>query len=84
MFCVPIEGPTNIFRNKTNICENTTSPESTLVKNHHRISYHSILEAVVSGIVRVSKEHTSTKLAEVFTNSMGAPRRGDLLDIFMY
>jgi hypothetical protein len=63
---------------------NTTKPESTLSKKHHSIAYHRCREAVAAGTVRVSKEHTLTNLADLFTKTMAAPKRDDLLDRFTY
>jgi hypothetical protein len=84
MFGVPIDGPTNIFCDNGAVCANTTRPESTLTKKHHSIAYHRSREAVAAGTVRVSKEHTSTNLADIFTKTMAAPKREDLLDRFTY
>ena len=84
MFGIPIEGPTNIFCDNGAVCVNTTKPESTLSKKHHSISYHRCREAVAALTVRVSKEHTSTNLADLFTKIMSAIRRDNLLDSFSY
>jgi hypothetical protein len=84
MFGVPIDGPTNIFCDNGAVCANTTKPESTLTKKHHSIAYHRSREAVAAGTVRVSKEHTSTNLADIFTKIMCAPKREELLDSFTY
>jgi hypothetical protein len=85
MFGVPIEGPTNIFCDNGAVCANTTMrPESTLTKKHHSIIYHRSREAIAAGTVRVSKEHTSTNLADIFTMTMAAPKREELLDSFTY
>jgi hypothetical protein len=59
---------------------NATRPESTLSKKHHSIAYHRVREAVAAETVRVSKEHTSTNLADLFTKTLPSPRREDLLD----
>ncbi len=84
MFGVPIEGPTNIFCDNGAVCVNTTRPESTLTKKHHSIAYHRSREAVAAETVRVSKEHTSTNLSDIFTKTMPAPKREKLLDSFTY
>jgi hypothetical protein len=82
MFGVPIDGPTNMFCDDGAVCANTTKPESTLTKKHHGIAHHRSREAVAAGTVRVSKEHTSTNLADVFTKIMCSPKREELLDSF--
>ncbi len=84
MFGVPIDGPTNVFCDNGAVCVNATKPESTLSKKHHSIACHRAREAVAAGTIRVSKEHTSTNLADLFTKMMAAPKREDLLDRFTY
>jgi hypothetical protein len=84
MFGVPIEGPTNVFCDNEAVCKNTTKPESVLSKKHHSIAYHRGREAVAAGTIRVSKEGTHTNLADVFTKTMAAPKRENLLDKFTY
>jgi hypothetical protein len=84
MFGVPIEGPTNVFCNNEAVCKNMTRPESTLTKKHYSIAYHRSQEAVAAGTVRVSKEDTLTSLADIFTKTMAAPKRENLLDSFTY
>ena len=84
MFGVSLEGSTNVFSDNGAVCSNTTRPESTLTKKHHSIAYHRSREAVAAGTVRVSKEHTSTNLADIFTKTMAAPKREELLDCFTY
>jgi hypothetical protein len=82
MFGVPIEGPTNIFCDNGVVCSNTTKPESTLTKKHRSVAHHRCREDVAAGTVRASKEHTSTNLADMFTNIMAAMVREELLDKF--
>ena len=41
-------------------------------------------EAVMTGTVRVSKDHTLTNLADLFTNTMEVPKREGLLDKLTY
>jgi hypothetical protein len=84
MFGVPIEGATTVFCDNEAVCKNTTRLESTLTKKHHCIAYHRSREAVAAGTVRVSKEDTLTNLADIFTKTMAAPKRENLLDSFTY
>jgi hypothetical protein len=72
----------NIFCDDGAVCANTTRPESTLTKKHHSVAYHRSREAVAAGTVRVSKEHACMNLADIFTKTMPAPKREDLLDSF--
>jgi hypothetical protein len=84
MFGVPIDEPTNIFCDNGAVCANTTQPKLTLTKKHHSIAYHRSREAVAAEMVRVSKEHTTTNLADIFTKTMAAPKRETLLDSLTY
>ncbi len=84
MVGVPRDGPKNVFCDNGAVCVNTTKPESTLSKKHHSIAYHRAREAVAAGAIRVSKEHTLTNLADLFTKMMAAPKREDLLDRFAH
>ena len=77
---VLIGGSMNIFCDNGAVCVNTTRPKLALSKKHHGISWHFTQEAVVEGTVRVSKENTSTKLAELFTKMMAEPNREGLLE----
>ena len=81
---VPINGATNIFCKNGAICVNTTSPESTLSKKHHSVAYHRAREAVVEGTAGLLRDHTSTNLADLFTKTMAAPKREELLEKFTY
>ena len=63
---------------------NTMRPELTLSKKHHSIIYHRAQESVAAGTVRVSKEHTSTNLADLFTKTMAATKIEGLLEKFTY
>jgi hypothetical protein len=84
MFGIPIEGPTDIFCDNEAVTKNCGIPESTLQKKHHSIAYHRNREAVAAGTVRIAKEDTGTNLADVFTKLMGALKRENLFDLFMY
>ena len=84
MFGVSINSPSNIFCDNRVVCENTTRPESTLKKKHRNIDYHCSREAVAAGTIVVYKEHTSTNFSDVFTKTIVAPRRENLLDRFTY
>ena len=84
IFGVLFNGSTNIFCENEAVCVNTTWPELTLSKKHHIIAYHSVREVVAMGTVRVSKEHTSTNLDELFTKTMAAPKREGLLEKCTY
>jgi hypothetical protein len=82
VFGVPMDGPRNIFCDDGAVCVNTTRPDSTLSKKHHSIACHRCREAVAAGTVRVSEEHASTNLADLFAETTPAPKREDLLDSF--
>jgi hypothetical protein len=66
------------------VCKNRTRPESTLSKKHHIITYPRAREAVAAETARVTKEGTHTNLSYLFTKTMAAPKREQLLDKFTY
>jgi hypothetical protein len=82
MFGVPVDGPTNILCDNGAVVVNATRPESTLSKKHYSIACHRVREAVAAETVRVSKERTSTNLADLFTKTLPSPRGEDPLDSF--
>ena len=84
MFGVPINWSTNIFCDNGTVCVKTTRPESTLSKKNNSIAYHHAQEAGETGTTRVSKEHASTNLADLLTNTMTEPKREGLLENFTY
>ena len=84
MFGVPIDGPTNIFCDNEAVVKNCSTPESTLKKKHHSIAFHRNREAVACGTCRITKEDTETNLSDLFTKTLHAERREDLLDRFTY
>ena len=80
MFGVPLEGPANVYCDNEAVYKNTVCPESTLRKKHHSIAYHKCRESVACGKIRVAKQGTEKKLADVFTKLMSHARRQFLLD----
>ena len=74
----------NILCDNGAVCVNTMRPKSTLSNKNHSIAYHCAQEAVATGTVGVSKEHTSTDLAYLFNKTMAAPKREGLLENFTY
>ena len=84
MFGVPMEGRTNIYCDNEAVCRNCSTPESTLKKKHHSITYHRNREAVAAGMCRITKEATETNLSNLFTKILSKVRHEALLDRFTY
>ena len=84
LFGVPIDVSTNIFCYDGVVYVNTTWPESTLSKKHHGITYHFSGQAVAEGTVIVSKDHTLTNLAGLFTKTMESQKREVLMEKLTY
>lgn len=84
MFGVEIEGPTGVYCDNEAVTKNCSIPESVLRKKHHSIAYHHNRQAVASGTVQITKEHTSTNLADLFTKNLGRVERDSKLNRFMY
>ena len=51
MFGIPIDGPANVFCDNRGVVKNVSIPESTLMKKHNAINYHTVREAVAAGIL---------------------------------
>jgi hypothetical protein len=79
MMGVPFEGPTCVFCDNEGIVKNTTAPESPLKKKHVAICYHRCREAQAAGFVQITKEHTSTNLADALTKPLSGERMRELL-----
>ena len=84
MFGVELTGPTDIFCDNEAVFKNCSTPESTLKKKHHSISYHRNRQAVASRTVRMAKEDTKTNLSDLFTKVLDRVTRTFLLDRFTY
>ena len=75
MFGVPIDGPTNVFCDNGGVVRNASIPESTLMKKHTAINYHSVREAAAARIVRVGKEDGETNLADLLMKVLNGEKR---------
>jgi hypothetical protein len=84
MFGVPINGPANVFCDNRGVVKNTSIPESTLLKKHNAINYHSVREAAAAMILRVGKEDGTTNLADVFTKTLPGEQRRQLCWYMMW
>ena len=73
MFGIPMEGPANVYCDNDAVVKNATVPESTLKKKHNAIAYHRVREAIAAGTIRITKEHTSTNLADILTKLLPSP-----------
>jgi hypothetical protein len=84
MFGVPLDGPANVFCDNEAVVMNATVAESTLKKKHNAISYHCVREAIAAGTMRVTKEHTSTNLADILTKLLPGPRLKELCEKILF
>jgi hypothetical protein len=75
MFGVPIDGPANVFCDNCGVVKNASFPESTLMKKHNAINYHTVQEAAAAGILRVGKEVGETNLADLLTKVLSGEKR---------
>ena len=66
------------------VTKDTTNPEYTLSKKHNSFTNHLCQEFVAAGIIRVSREDTTTNLADLLTKAISKERREDLMFKFMY
>ena len=84
MFSVPIDGAVNVYYDNEAVYKNTVLRESILKKKHHSIAYYRCQEAVAAGTIRITKQGTIKKLANLFTKLLTVARRAFLLDRFTY
>jgi hypothetical protein len=84
MFGIDIMGPTNVFGDNKSVITNSTIPESTLSRKHNSICYHRVREAVAAGIIRITKVHTESNLADIFTKPLPTDARNRHLEHMMY
>jgi hypothetical protein len=70
MFGIEVDGSTNVFCYNEAVVKNTTAPESQLKKKCMAISYHRVREAVVAGMIRITREYTDTNLADILTKNL--------------
>jgi hypothetical protein len=79
MFGVLIDGPANIFCDNRGVVRNASIPESTLMKKHNAINYHSVREAAAAGIPCIGKEEDGeTNMADLLTKSLTGQKRWDI------
>lgn len=84
MFGIPIDGPANVFCDNEAVVKNATVPESTLKKKHNAIAYHRVREALAAGTIRITKEHTSTNVADILTKLLPNPTLKLLCERILY
>ena len=82
MFCIPVEGPTNMFYDNEAVYKNVSSHESALKKKNVIIFYRKCREVVAAAVARISKEGAATNFPDTCTNILVHIRRETLLDRF--
>ena len=70
---IPFEVPANLFCDKNPAFIKSTRHESTLKRKHNSIVYHIVREVQAGTTVRISKEGTSTNLANIFKKILPGP-----------
>ncbi len=84
MFGIEIDGPANVFCDNEGVVKNTSAPESQLKKKQMAISYHRVREAIATGTMHITKEHTDTNLADILTKILPGPRLHSLCGHIFY
>jgi hypothetical protein len=74
----PVDRPANVFCDNRGVVRNASIPESTLMKKHNAINYHSVREAAAAGIIRVGNEDGKTNAADLLTKSLTGQKRWDI------
>ena len=70
MFCIPLEGPEQIFWDNRGIVKNVSILDSAISKEQNAINNHSLGLAAGTGILQAFKEHMKASLAELFTSDL--------------
>ena len=78
MFRIPIDGPANVFCDNCRVVKNISILESTLMKKHNAINYHTVWEAVAAGILQVGKEDGKTNLADLLTKVLTGEKQWNI------
>ncbi len=69
---MPLDGPAQVYCDNHGVVNNTSVPESVLLKIHNAINYHAVREAVAAGVLQVHKEDTQTNFADLFSKVLYA------------
>ena len=81
MMGVPINGSTNVYCDNESVVKNVTRLRSPYKKNHNRVAYHKVMEAIAAKAIRVTKEPGGTNTADFMTKLMGGKVFTDHCDI---
>ena len=84
VFCIPIDGPTNVMCDNETVCNNTRTPDSRLNKKHNAIAFHKSREAVATDVIRVAHERSITNLSDILTKQKATVERERILFKFTY
>jgi hypothetical protein len=67
MMGVPTKGASYVYGDNMSVVNNTSKPESTLMKKSNSMCYHAVCEAVAMGEALVVHIPTKKNLADLFT-----------------
>ena len=67
MMGIKLEAPTALLCDTESAGKNTSWLESSIKKKYNSIAYHKAKEAVAAGKIRIIKEDTVTKVADLMT-----------------
>ena len=85
MMGLSIEGPTYVYGDNMSVVNNTTKPESTLLKKSNSICYHAVRESVASGEMIATHVPTRDNPADLCTKVMyGGQKRDRLVGMVLH
>ena len=84
MLGVPIEGPAITYCDNMSVVNNTTRPESVLMKKSTSVNYHYVRECVAAGIQEINFVRTNDNLADCLTKTQTGLQRRAIVSRFMY
>ena len=70
---VPVKGRSYLFVDNMSMITSSTIPSSSLKKRHNMLSYHSVREAIASGVIHLIHIPGTENPADVLTKSQVHP-----------
>ena len=79
MFCVPLDGPCNVFCDDDAVAHTTMRAETPLKTKNLSIAYHKAREAVTCGVILVFFERSGLNLSDILTNYLATIHRKHIM-----
>jgi len=84
MYGVPVSESTKVLCDNESVVKNCTLLESTLVKKHNAIAYHTVRWTVAAGVISVAWIDGKNNLADAMTKRLPETTRERLFNQWIY